>query len=181
METILAIVVVTAVIFFGALISMGNERQRRAIDNLREQIVLWAIQDLRIKHERLALQVQIDDPLAWLNNIYSKVCNFKDDLQVVETFDETLICLAKNGKNKVAFSTLSPNEVLRINKERKSRLLQYAGNNPLMSISGSKSLKAREISVLNTGLLFDLELPIAWKRLTGQEIAGAERLWMYPI
>ena len=29
MEILLAIVVVTAVIFFGALISMGNERQRK--------------------------------------------------------------------------------------------------------------------------------------------------------
>lgn len=67
MEIILAIVVGVAVIFCGALISMGNERQRRAIDDLREQVVRWAIQDLRIKHERLARDVRIDDPLDWLN------------------------------------------------------------------------------------------------------------------
>lgn len=64
MEIILAIVVGAAVIFFGALISIGNERQRRAIDALREQTVLWAMQDLRIKRERLAREVRIDDPLA---------------------------------------------------------------------------------------------------------------------
>lgn len=43
MEIILAIVVAAAVVFFGALISMGNERQRRAIDELREQVVMWAV------------------------------------------------------------------------------------------------------------------------------------------
>jgi len=51
MEIILALVVAVAVIFFGALISAGNERQRKAIDGVREQIVLWAMQDLRIKRE----------------------------------------------------------------------------------------------------------------------------------
>jgi len=67
MELVLAIVVVVAVIFFGALISMGNERQRKAIDELREQTALWAMQDLRIKRERLARDVRVDDPLSWLN------------------------------------------------------------------------------------------------------------------
>jgi hypothetical protein len=65
MEIILAIVVATAVIFFGALISAGNERQRKAIDNLREQTSLWAMQDLRIKRERLAREVHMNDPLGW--------------------------------------------------------------------------------------------------------------------
>ncbi len=64
MEIILAIVVGVAVIFFGALISAGNERQRKAIDGLREQVVLWAIQDLRIKRENLACDVHVDDPLG---------------------------------------------------------------------------------------------------------------------
>gem|GEM_PF-4667723 len=35
-------------IFFGTLISMGNECQRRAIDDLREQMMLWVMQDLRL-------------------------------------------------------------------------------------------------------------------------------------
>ena len=57
MEIILAVVVGVAVIIFGALISLGNERQRKAIDGLREQVVLWAMQDLRIKRESLARDV----------------------------------------------------------------------------------------------------------------------------
>lgn len=72
MEILLAIVVVSAVIFFGALISMGNERQKKAIDDLREQVSLWAMQDLRIKHEGHARDVRIDDPLGWLNTLATK-------------------------------------------------------------------------------------------------------------
>jgi hypothetical protein len=53
MEITLAVVVAAAVIFFGALISTGNERQRKAIDGLREQVIMWAMQDLRIKREKL--------------------------------------------------------------------------------------------------------------------------------
>ena len=64
MEIILAIVVGVAVIIFGALISMGNERQRKAIDSLREQVVLWAMQDLRIKREGLARDVHVEIRLA---------------------------------------------------------------------------------------------------------------------
>ncbi len=59
MEIILAIVVAAAMIFFGALISIGNERQRKAIDALREQTELWAMQDLRIKRERLVREVRV--------------------------------------------------------------------------------------------------------------------------
>jgi len=33
--------------------------------------------------------------------------------------------------------------------------------------------------VLNAGILFDLELQLAWKGLTGREIDQHEKLWMY--
>ena len=84
MEMVLALAVVVAVIIFGALISVGNERQRKAIDGLREQIVLWAMQDLRIKRERLAREVQVDDPLGWLNQVAAKACGHNLSLQVLE-------------------------------------------------------------------------------------------------
>ena len=115
MEIVLAIVVVIAVIFFGALISMGNERQRKAIDELREQTVLWAIQDLHIKRERLAREVRVDDPLGWLNRMTSKVCGYDLNLQVVEAIDEprALICVTGDG-SKVVFSPLSPGEIRRM-------------------------------------------------------------------
>jgi hypothetical protein len=171
MEIILAIVVGAAVIFFGALISMGNERQRKAIDGLHEQIVLWAMQDLRIKRERLARDVQVNNP--------AKVSGFNLNLQVVEFFDnpQTLVCASADGTNKVIFSPLSPTETHQINRNKRSRLSQYSDRNPLLSIS--RHVQVYELSVLNGGILFDLELPLAWKSLTNQEIEQIERLWMY--
>jgi len=178
METVLAIVVVIAVIFFGALISMGNERQRKAIDGLREQTVLWAMQDLRIKHERLAREVRVDDPLGWLNKVATKVCGYNLNLQVVEAFEEppALICASGDG-GRVVFSPLSPGEIRQLKRDRHSRLSQYTDRNPLLSLP--RGLSAHEISVLNTGIAFDLELQLAWKGLTSQSVEQMERVWMY--
>ena len=182
MELILAVVVVAAVIFFGALISAGNERQRKAIDNLREQTSLWAMQDLRIKREQLARGVRVDDPLVWINKITSKVTGHNLDLRVVETFDkpQALICAAGDGSHaKIVFTPLSPRDVHGMKHAKHSRLSEYANRNPLLSLP--RSVTALECSILNAGILFDLELPMAWKGLTGQESDRLERLWIYMI
>ena len=73
MEIFLGIVVVVAVFFFGVLISIGNERQRKAIDDLREQVVAWAMQDIRIKRENIKREITIENPMAWLNQMVAKV------------------------------------------------------------------------------------------------------------
>lgn len=179
MEIILAIVVAFAVIFFGALISIGNERQRKAIDNLREQGVLWALQDLMIKREHLARNVQVSDPLSWLNNIASNACGRDLKLRNFESFDEpqSMICATDEGNAKVAFSPHSPTDLHRIRKGKHNRLSQFAGHNPLLFLP--KDLNVHELSLLNGGLLFDLELSLVWRELTGQKLVQSNRLWIY--
>ena len=54
MEYLIGTSVLLAVLLLGALISAANERQRKAIDGLREQVEAWAEQDIRIKREKLA-------------------------------------------------------------------------------------------------------------------------------
>lgn len=180
MEIILAIVVASAVIFFGALISMGNERQRKAIDGLREQVVLWAVQDLKIKRERLAQTVQVPDPLVWLNKTASKICGYELKLQVLEIFEEpqALMCSSGNSSTRVIFSLLSPADISRTKVNKQSRLSQFAGQNPLLHLSGNVNIY--ELSSLNSGYLFDLEVSLVWKSLTNQSI-NAERVWMYVV
>ncbi len=51
MEILIGTSFVFTFVLLGALISLGNERQRRAIDGLREQTQAWAEQDIRIKRE----------------------------------------------------------------------------------------------------------------------------------
>jgi len=179
MEILLAIVVASAVIFFGALISMGNERQRKAIDGLREQVVLWAMQDLKIKREHLARTVQVPDPLGWLNKTVSKTCGYDLKLQVLEMLEEpqSLICTSGDGSIKVIFSPFSPAELRRIKSGRQNRLSQFAGHNPLLLLP--RNVEVHELSVLNGGHLFDLELTLAWKALTGHDLELTTRLWMY--
>lgn len=179
MELILAIVVAAAVIFFGALISMGNERQRKAIDGLREQVVLWAVQDLKIKRDHLAQAVQVPDPVEWLNKTVSRICGYDLKLQVLEFFEEpqSLICASGDSNVKIVFSPLSPTDIRRMKSGRQNRLSQFADRNSLLFLP--KNVNAHEISVLNVGHLFDLEMALAWRQLTGQNLESSERLWMY--
>jgi hypothetical protein len=60
MDAVFAILVLDAMIFFGALISTGNERQRKALEGIREQAAQWAMQDLRLKRENLARELSND-------------------------------------------------------------------------------------------------------------------------
>lgn len=181
MEIILAFVVAAAVIFFGALISAGNERQRKAIDGLREQVVLWAMQDLRIKRERLVRDVQVDDPIIWLNKIITRVSGFEESLQVIEIFDEprALLCSCGNGDKNIIVTPVSPDAICRLASRKQSRISQFSDHNPLLNLPAKVS--AKEISVLNGGFLFDLELPLVWKGLTGQEVILMDRMWIYEL
>ena len=179
MEIVLAIVVGGAVIFFGALISLGNERQRKAIDGLREQAVLWAMQDLRINRVQLARDVHVDDPLGWLNKVAARVCGYGLNLQVIEAFENprALICATGDGGEKVIFTPHSPGEIRTMKRAKHSRLSQYADRNPLLSLP--RNTITFECSVLNNGFLFDLELPLVWKSLTGNNVDEMSIIWMY--
>ena len=181
MEILLAIVVVSAVIFFGALISMGNERQRRAIDNLREQLVLWTVKDLQIKREKLARDVKVEYPLGWFKNVISEACSFDGDIQVVEVFESpaVMVCASSVSGKTIILTPLSTDAIRRLAHEKHSRITKIANGNPLLTIPRNAAVK--EVSVLNGGFLFDLELPLAWKGLTGQDLFQIDRLWVYEL
>lgn len=178
MDAVFAILVLGAVIFFGALISAGNERQRKALEGIREQAAQWAMQDLRLKREKLAREVKVDDPVAWLNQVVARVYGENLGLTVTEVLDDpqALVCISKDG-NKVVFSPFTPNEILRSSLRHKSRLSQASNNHPLIKMP--LRIQKMELSILNCGVFFDLELSVAWERLSGLNIDKMERLWVY--
>jgi len=178
MEIILALVVAIAVIIFGALISIGNERQRGALDGIREQTALWASQDLRLKREKLAREVKVDDPVKWLNMVVTRACGESLDLTVAEVFDtpQTLVCMDENSQ-QVAISLASPTDVRRMKRERKNKLLGMGNGHPLLNLP--QRVEQVEISILNGSIFFDLELPLAWELLSGMKITGIDKVWMY--
>jgi len=179
MEIILAIVVASAVIFFGALISMGNERQRNAIDSLREEVMMWAEQDLRIKRGRLSHEIRVDDPVAWFSQLATRVLGMDTDLALLEISDnrDVLTFNARDHSELVVFSTLSPTDIRRLKRESNRRHLQSANDNPLLSLS--RQAVAQKITIVNGGFLFDLEFPLAWQAIKGQDIASFEQVWIY--
>lgn len=177
MEMLLAIVVASAVIFFGALISMGNERQRKAIDGLREQVILWAIQDLKIKREGLKRDIRIEDPLKWINHVVEILHGESISLTITEYLSspEALICIGENN-TKAIFSPLSPLDIKHIYQKNKSKLNVVGVRHPLFCLP--KRTKMLEISILNMGILFDLEARFVWEMLTGSELMK-EKIWLY--
>lgn len=179
MEMVLAITVLVAIIFFGALISAGNERQRKAIDGLREQAALWAMQDLRIKRKQLAHDIHVDDPLSWFNKIATKACGHDLSLQFVEAFEnpQLIKCIAGEEGGKVVFTLLSPAEIRTMKRAKRNRLSELVDRSPLLSLP--RGVHAFQCSVLNHGILFDLELPLAWKGLTGKCIDEIDHMWIY--
>ncbi len=178
MDAVFAILVLGAVIFFGALISAGNERQRKALEGIREQTAQWAMQDLHLKREKLAREVKVDDPLAWLNQVVAKVCGENLGLTVTEVFDDpqALMCNDKNG-HKVVFSPVSPDKIRLMPQHNKNQLLRMGKVHPLFKLP--RDIRPKEISVLNGGVLFDLELMLAWPILSGGKIQSTERIWIY--
>ncbi len=179
MEIILAIVVASAVIFFGALISMGNERQTKAIDDLREQVVHWALQDLRIKHKRIEQDLQIPDPLGWLNRIAKKAFDRNLEIKLIEISNDSLTikCNSDNSENNILFTIYSPANIRALNRPKNTRLSQYTERNPLMLLP--RTARVFEFSILNEGVLFEHELSFVWKELTGLDIGETRSLWMY--
>jgi hypothetical protein len=181
MEILLALLVLGAVLLFGALITVGNERQRRAIDALRQQAELWAVGDLKLKREGLAYQARVDDPLGWLNRLASEAAGSQLHLQRGEAFADppALMCKVQDRDEQFVFSSLSPVEVRRLRQDRRDRLFQYTQGNPLMALP--RRATVYKFSLLNGGILFDLELPLAWRALTGQQIGEMDKLWMYVL
>ena len=173
---ILALVVVIAVLIFGALISLRNELQRKAIEGLREQAALWAVQDIKIKREKLARDVKVEDPLAWLNLVFAKLTGKDLTLEMYEIYDklQALVCRTGNG-GRVIFTPISPS--IMKDKSKRDRLSKVAVSNPLFSLP--RGTQHYEVSVLSAGILFDLELCLAWKALTGEYNETIERLWIY--
>lgn len=181
MEFLLAMSAAVAVILFGALISIGNERQRRAIDCVSEHLQAWALRDLQIKRKGLENNLKVDDPLGWLETICTRVLGSVVRLKVHEYFEDpaVLVCEDQETSTWLAISPVSPGDVKQRASGSVSRML-HVSSNPLSFPVGRRQ-KVFEISPLNAGLFFDLEMQIAWQALTGRNLKHPERMWIYRI
>ena len=80
-------------------------------------------------------------------------------LEVYEIYDkpQALVCRTGNG-GRVIFTPLSPS--IMKDKSKRDRLSKVTVSNPSLSLP--RGTRHYEASVLNAGILFDLELCLAW-------------------
>lgn len=180
-DLFLVVTVVAAVVIFGALISVGNERQRRAIDKLHTAYKQWAQQDLRIKRGVASAKIEISDTTAWLTNAASMafgrkvtVRDFtihKEPVPTIEFQDaetgETVVCVLE-----------APSVLKGLLKQKEKVFKGELKSNPVFWVG--KKTQYVEFSLLTAGSMFDLELPYVWDRLFGGTV-NAEVLWGYVV
>jgi hypothetical protein len=181
LDMIFAVSVVSGVIFFGALLSIGNERQRRAIDGIREQASYWAEQDLRLKRARAAHEVQVDDPRAWLAGIISRVLGESPVVTALLPWENddarAMVAVCSDGRRWV-MTPLQPRRFIQAIRPRSRSRLQQAevgvlGDHP-------KRVPVHELSIVTAGAFFDIEAAKAWQQVTGAPL-GAERMYLFEV
>jgi hypothetical protein len=178
-DWLLATVVIAAVIAFGALISVGNERQRRAIVGLHQAYKQWAVHDLRLKRGTVSVRTQIEDLTVWLTKATSLAFGRKTivmDYQLHESPVPTVEFHDAEVGTTVICTIESPAVLLPMLKQKRSALRGELRSNPAFQIT--RKTPAIELSMLNAGALFDIELPVAWNTLTGQ-VTDSDTLWAY--
>ena len=181
MDIFLAISVLVSILLLGALISAGNERQRRAIEALRAQAENWAEQDIRIKREKLARQITIPEPLAWLEQVAANALGSAPKLLSVSPWQKdglsALIGVCQDGRRLV----FTP-----VPRERLLKALKINSKGALSGMSGTLlgdtpgKAPHSELSVVSSGMFFDVEAAQAWLSLIGEPLTTG-RLTMYEV
>ena len=72
----------------------------------------------------------------------------------------------------------SPDVLLPMLRKKRQVLRGELHSNPLHLVG--RKTTAVELSMLNAGAMFDVELPVAWNSLTGQ-VTESDTLWVYII
>ena len=181
MEIVLTITVVAAVVLVGLLISIGNERQRKALKGVRESLKEWAISDLKIKRALAEREIMVEEPILWLDmkagTVLGSVPGIRENVKVIQ--HPRAIEVETTDGGLLVFSPIAPGVFRKMcGKSRHHSGFINEGSNLL----GKKPQKAEayEFSALNSGIFFDVELKQVWKRLTGAGLE-ADRLWMYVV
>lgn len=179
-ETILAIAILFSLFVLGGLISLGNERQRKAIDRISEQARAWAIEDLRLKRGQIEHSLSIEDPIAWLGAAASKALGREIQLTLVEVLENprAISCINEASGEALFFSLLSPKELRALAKKKRSELSKRGAQHPLLP--WRKEIAPIEMNILNAGIRFDIELPAVWQKMTKEKVIK-ENLWGYVL
>ena len=181
MELLIGISVLVIVFLLGAVISAGNERQRRAIDGIREQAEAWAEQDIRIKRETLARQIVVTDPLAWLEKTAAAALGSAPKLVSATPWQKegmgAIVAQCQNG-GCLVFTPVPRQRLLKALSDRSRRALDGIQT----SLLGPSPAKApyQELSLVTGGMFFDIEAAQVWQIVTGETLP-VSHLTLYEV
>ena len=181
LDFVYVLTILAAVSLFGGLISIGNERQRKAIDGLREQAVRWAEADLRLKRARAMRDVQVTDPRAWLEGVVSHLLGVPAQIVQLTPWAENglnaILAPCADGRNLVLTSSL-PSAFVKASRVRGSRRLRNAEVGILGLHPGH--VPVHEMNIVTCGTFFDLEAKLAWLQVTDSPL-DSERLYLFEV
>jgi len=181
LDFVFAVSVLASALFFGALLSAGNERQRRAIDGIREQAARWAEADLRLKRAQAARDVKVDDPINWLAGVISRVLGESPVLTNLTVWEHedarAMVAVCSDGRRMVVTPLPQDRFLKALRSRSRSRLARaevgLLGDYP-------KRVPVHELSIITAGAFFDLEAAQVWHHIAGVSL-GAERLYLFEV
>ena len=179
---------VILVALLAGLITVGLERQRRELGEIRRQIESWAGEDLEVKRVRLAPQVKVPDAVAWFNTCAARAMGGEPEIArfpIETSFGEPKVLAGENPEGRrFLLSAHTPVAIRRMPVPgrwpwSRSRLSRFGNHrHPLVPLS--RGTETYRLSTLNCGIAFDLEAAQVWKRLTGEDLKMKE-LWLYVL
>jgi hypothetical protein len=185
---VMFVATVILVALLAALITVGLERQRRELGEIRKQIENWAEEDLEVKRVKLAPQINVPDAVAWLNTCAARAMGEEPGIArfpIESAYGEPKVLAGENAEGRrFLLSAYTPDAIRRIPVPgrwpwSRSRLSRFGSNlHPLLPLSGK--IETYQLSTLNCGIAFDLEAAQVWKRLTGEDLKMKE-LWLYVL
>ena len=181
MDILIGTSLLIAIVLLGALMTAGNERQRKALDGIREQVEAWAQEDILIKREKVARTIQVEAPLAWLEKIAAGVLGQAPGIMSATSWEKdgllALIAICNDG-SRLIFTPVPYDRFLKSIRLKKRGALAQAET----SLLGDKPDKVShyDLSVLTSGMFFDIEAAQAWQALSGQ-VLPSKRLTMFEL
>jgi hypothetical protein len=185
---VMFVATVILVALLAALITIGLERQRKELAEIRKQIGNWAEEDLEVKRVKLAPQINVTDATAWLNTCAARAMGAEPGITrfpIESSYGEPKVVAGEDAEGRrYLLSATTPDAIRRIPVAgrwpwSRSRLSKFGSNlHPLLPLSGR--VETYQLSTLNCGIAFDLEAAQVWKKLTKEELKMKE-LWLYVL
>jgi hypothetical protein len=181
METIFGLSTLLAVVLLGALISLGNERQRRALDGIRQQAANWAAEDLRLKRGKLAREVRVEDPRIWLDVVVNRVLGISPRLVQLTTHQQSeaqVLVGVCDDRQRLLLSPLPKRALVRALYDRRKQKGRLGKMSVGLLGDRPRRVPVYELTIVNAGVFFDLEAETVWQDLFGAPL-GTDRLYLY--